>query len=216
MKKLTLITALLWCAFAAYAQIDAGLFRYPDVSQDQIVFTYANDLWVVPKQGGNAVKLSSPPGVESFPKFSPDGASIAFSANYDGNTDAYLIPVSGGVPLRLTYHGMTDRVVDWHPDGSKIVFASGRESEKERFNQLYTISSGVGTTEKLPFAYGEFASYSPDASQMAIVFRSEVFRTWKRYRGGDAADIYLYNLQDHSSQNISEKIGRASCREEMH
>src|SRR5690606_30823053 len=104
------------------------------------------------------------------------------------------------------YHGMTDRVVDWHPPGDKILFASGRESEKERFNQLYTISSTGGTIEKLPFAYGEFASYSPDASQMAIVFRSEVFRTWKRYRGGDAADIYLYNLQDHSSQNISEMI----------
>lgn len=206
MKKIVLTTALSWCINFAYPQIDAGLFRYPDVSQNQIVFTYANDLWLVPKEGGNAVKLSSPPGVESFPKFSPDGTSIAFSANYDGNTDVYLIPVNGGVPLRLTYHGMTDRVVEWHPDGSKILFASGRESEKERFNQLYTISSTGSTTEKLPFAYGEFASYSPDGDQMAIVFRSEVFRTWKRYRGGDAADIYLYNLQDHSSQNISEMI----------
>lgn len=206
MKLFNLTSALLWCAYAVYPQTDAGLFRYPDVSQNQIVFSYANDLWLVPKEGGNAVKLSSPPGVESFPKFSPDGATIAFSANYDGNTDAYLIPVNGGIPFRLTYHGMADRVVEWHPEGSKILFASGRESEKERFNQLYTISSTGGTIEKLPFAYGEFASYSPDGIQMAIVFRTEVFRTWKRYRGGDVADIYLYNLTDNSSENISSEI----------
>src|SRR4051794_31876495 len=97
----------------ATGQIDAGLFRYPDVSQSQIVFSYANDLWVIPKSGGTAVKLSSPPGVESFPKFSPDGKSIAFTGNYDGNEDVYVIPAAGGVPLRLTEHDYTDRVVDW-------------------------------------------------------------------------------------------------------
>lgn len=206
MKNILLTCLLFLCTFGLFAQIDAGLFRFPDVSQNQIVFTYANDLWIVPKEGGNAVKLSSPPGVESFPKFSPDGASIAFSGNYDGNTDVYLIPVNGGVPSRLTYHGMTDRVVDWTPDGKRILFASGRESEKERFNQLYTIATIGGATEKLPFAFAEFASYSPDGNQMALVFRSEVFRTWKRYRGGDVADIYVFNLQDNSSQNISSQI----------
>jgi tricorn protease len=101
---------------------------------------------------------------------------------------------------------MTDRVVDWQPDGKRILFASGRESEKERFNQLYTISAAGGAPEKLPLAYGEFASYSPDGKQAAVVFRSEIFRTWKRYRGGDVADIYLFNLQDNSSQNISSQI----------
>ncbi len=206
MKNILLSCTLILCSFGSIAQIDAGLFRFPDVSQNHIVFTYANDLWIVPKDGGNAVKLSSPPGVESFPKFSPDGMNIAFSGNYDGNTDVYLIPTSGGIPSRLTYHGMTDRVVDWTPDGKRILFASGRESEKERFNQLYTISTSGGVTEKLPFAYGEFASYSPDGKQVAMVFRSEVFRTWKRYRGGDVADIYVFNLQDNSSQNISSQI----------
>jgi tricorn protease len=84
------------------AQIDAGLFRYPDVSQNQIVFSYANDLWIIPKDGGTAIKLSSPPGVEIYPKFSPDGKSIAFTGNYDGNNDVYVISTTGGVPVRLT------------------------------------------------------------------------------------------------------------------
>src|SRR5205814_4275994 len=92
------------CTISAclFAQIDAGLFRYPDVSQTQVVFTYANDLWVMPKEGGTALKLSSPPGVEAYPKFSPDGKSIAFTGNYDGNKDVYVIPTTGGVPIRIT------------------------------------------------------------------------------------------------------------------
>ena len=206
MKKITVGFILMLFIGSLQAQIDAGLFRFPDVSQTQIVFSYANDLWIMPKEGGMAVKLSSPAGIESFPKFSPDGKSIAFSGNYDGNTDIYLIATTGGVPFRITHHGMPDRVVDWTPDGQKVLFASGRESEKERFNQLYTISIKGGPTEKLPLAFGEFASYSPDGKQLALVFRSEVFRTWKRYRGGDVADIYIFNLTDNSSQNISSQV----------
>src|SRR5579862_9902129 len=119
------------------AQIDAGLFRYPDVSKTQIVFSYANDLWLVSKEGGDAFKISSPPGVETFPKFSPDGTKLAFTGNYDGNRDVYTLHVTGGVPLRLTEHGYQDRVVDWTPDGKAILFASIRESGKARFNQFY-------------------------------------------------------------------------------
>src|SRR5687767_8518257 len=112
MKKiysLTLLFGLL--SHVVAAQIDAGLFRYPDVSQTHIVFTYANDLWVVPKAGGAAHRLSSPAGVEVYPKFSPDGKTIAFTGNYDGNYDIYTLATLGGVPARLTYHGGTDRVV---------------------------------------------------------------------------------------------------------
>src|SRR5882762_10242797 len=113
MRKI--IACLISCVFClpVFAQIDAGLFRYPDVSQSQIVFTYANDIWIMPKEGGTAIRLSSPAGVESFPKFSPDGISIAFTGNYDGNSDAYVIPAAGGVPIRLTEHGYPDRVIDW-------------------------------------------------------------------------------------------------------
>src|ERR1044072_9583875 len=160
MKKMTAIFICCTFCYNLFAQLDAGLFRFPDVSQTQIVFTYANDLWVIPKDGGQAIKLSSPAGVESYPKFSPDGKSIAFSGNYDGNNDAYVIPVNGVVPVRLTSHGYSDRVVDWTVDGKRVLFASGRESGKARFNQFYTVSSNGGFAEKLPLAYAEYGSYS--------------------------------------------------------
>ncbi len=188
-----------------FAQIDAGLFRYPDVSQTQIVFTYANDLWVMPKEGGTALKLSSPPGVETFPKFSPDGKNIAFTGNYDGNKDVYVIPATGGVPIRLTEHGYPDRVVDWTNDGKKVLFASIRESGKARFNQFYTVAPSGGPDEKLPLAYAEYGSYSPDGKQMAVTFRSQVGRNWKRYRGGWKADITIFNFETLASENISAK-----------
>ena len=205
MRKLSWILPAILFSIPGFGQIDAGLFRYPDVSQSQIVFTYANDLWIVPKEGGTALKLSSPPGVEIFPKFSPDGKTIAFTGNYDGNADVYTIPVSGGLPMRITYHGMGDRVVDWHPDGQRILFASPRESGTNRFNQLFLISRNGGFAEKLPLPYGEFASFASDPNQMALVFRSTASRTWKRYQGGLSGDIYLYNTQTSASENISSK-----------
>src|SRR5258708_10245034 len=100
MKTLLLYVISQLLLISLFAQTDAGLYRFPDVSKTQIVFTYANDLWVLPKGGGEAIKLSSPTGVESFPKFSPDGKSIAFTGNYDGNKDVYVISTSGGIPVR--------------------------------------------------------------------------------------------------------------------
>lgn len=185
------------------AQNNAGLFRFPDVSASEIVFSYANDLWVVAKNGGQAYKISSPPGQESFPRFSPDGKNVAFTANYDGNFDVYRTSIQGGLPVRLTYFGGTDRVVDWAPDGKNILFASGRESGKERFNQFYSINLNGGPATKLPLAYAEYGSYSPDGSQLAVVFRSQAFRNWKRYRGGTTADIYIFDFKTNTSKNIS-------------
>ena len=172
-KQAVCSISLIFIFLELNAQIDAGLFRYPDVSESQIVFSYANDLWLVPREGGEAIKISSPPGVESFPKFSPDGKSIAFTGNYDGNKDAYALSVTGGVPIRLTEHGYTDRVVDWTPDGKNILFASNRESGKARFNQFYTVPVSGGPASKLPLAYAEFGSYSPDGNQMALTFRTQ-------------------------------------------
>ncbi|MEO6000917.1 MAG: hypothetical protein ABIN89_28990, partial [Chitinophagaceae bacterium] len=193
------------------AQIDAGLYRYPDVSAAQIVFTYANDLWIMPKEGGTAIKLSSPAGVEIFPKFSPDGKTIAFTGNYDGNQDVYTIPGTGGIPERLTQHGAPDRVVDWTPDGKRILFASGRESGRERYNQFYTISQAGGQAEKLPLEYAEFGSYSPDGKELALTFISQVFRNWKRYRGGWNADIHIFNF----AKGTSEKITTTDASDEL-
>jgi tricorn protease len=185
------------------AQISAGLFRYPDVSQTHIVFTYANDLWVVPKQGGKAYKLSSPPGVETFPKFSPDGKTIAFSGNYDGNRDIFSIPTFGGSVTRLTYHGMSDRMIDWYPDGQALLFASGRDSEKERFNKFFKVPAVGGLPEKLPLAYAEYGTISPDGKKIALTFETQIGRTWKRYRGGNVAAIHIFDFTDLSSENIS-------------
>ena len=103
---------------------DARMLRFPDVSAEKIVFSYAGDLWIVPKEGGTARRLSSPKGNEMFPKFSPDGTRIAFSGNYDGNTDVYIVGAEGGSPQRLTHHPGSDLVVEWYPDGAHILYRS--------------------------------------------------------------------------------------------
>src|SRR5215207_11521807 len=105
----------------AFSQVDARLFRFPDVSATQIAFVYGGDIWIAPKTGGTANRVTSSTGEESFPRFSPDGKKLAFSATYDGNTDVYTMPVTGGVPVRLTWHAGADRVIDWHPDGKRIL-----------------------------------------------------------------------------------------------
>ena len=181
-------------AAPAAAQIDARMLRHPDVSATQIAFVYAGDIWVVPKTGGLAVRLSSPRGEEPFPRFSPDGTTLAYSANYDGNTDVYVVPAQGGDPSRLTCHPMADRVLDWHPDGTRVLFASSRESGRQRYNQFYLVAATGGLPEKLPVPYGEFATFSPDGKQFAYLPQSQAFRTWKRYRGGWAPDVWLFDL----------------------
>ena len=202
-KVIFTLVALVTASSFSRAQINAALLRFPDVSRTQIVFTYANDLWVVPKEGGKAQHLSSPPGVESFPKFSPDGKTIAYTADYDGNNSVYSIPTEGGIPTRLTWQGSGERVVDWYPDGNNLLFASGRQSGRERFDQFYKIGATGGVAEKLPLPYAEFGSLSPDATRIAFVFKSQVFRNWKRYRGGWNAQIHLFNLTNYSFENIS-------------
>ncbi len=196
---------VLWLlpAQALQAQVNARMLRQPDVSATQIAFVYAGDIWIVPKTGGTAQRLSSPRGEESFPRFSPDGSTIAFSANYDGNTDIYTVPAMGGEPARLTYHPMGERLVDWYPDGRGILFAASRESGRQRFSQLYRVPPEGGLPEKLPIPYGEFGAISPDGKTLAYMPKSRDFRTWKRYRGGWAPEIWLFDLADFSSRNIT-------------
>jgi tricorn protease len=187
----------------AAAQVDARLFRYPAVSADKIAFVYAGDIWLVPRTGGTAVRLSSPTGEESFPRFSPDGSRIAYTADYDGNADVYVIPTAGGTPTRLTFHPMPDRVIGWHPDGKRVLFASGRESGRQRYNQFYLVGLDGGLPEKLPVPYGEFGAYSPDASKFVYMPMSQDFRNWKRYRGGWAPDLWTFDLTTLASKNIT-------------
>ncbi len=179
------------------------IFRYPDVSQTQIVFSFADDLWLVPKTGGQANRLSSPEGPETYPRFSPDGQTVAFSGNYDGNTDIYTIPVSGGEPHRLTFHDMPERVVDWYPSGDSILFASSRYSGKQRYNQFFKVSSEGSLPIPLPLEQAEFGSFSPDGRKIAFTYKSRITRTWKRYRGGMAADIFIFDLDTYESININ-------------
>lgn len=208
MSKLTLNFTLSLFSFFAFqiilnGQISAKLIQTPDVSKDHICFTFGNDLWIVDKQGGDAKKLSSPVGRETNPKFSPDGQTVAFQANYDGNSDIYHISIKGGIPQRVTGHGMSENILDWSPDGNNIYYASSSESGKQRWQQFYKINKDGGLPEKLPIELGAFGSLSPDESKIAFTDKSRVFRTWKRYRGGTAPDIHIMDLNTMESQNIT-------------
>ena len=194
MKKTLIIIIICAMAMQVKAQINARMFRESDVSETMITFVYAGDIWTVSKLGGQATKLSSPTGNEKFPKFSPDGSQIAFTANYDGNWDVYVIPTTGGLPKRLTSHGGYDEVVDWHPDGSKILFTSSRASGRQRFSQFFEISSEGGQPQKLDIPDGSVGSYASDGTKLALNLKSRINRTWKRYKGGWEPDIWTYDL----------------------
>ena len=197
---------ILFVAAATAAAPHAGMLRYPDVSETHIVFRYANDIWTVPKGGGVAAPLANPVGNESLPRFSPDGETIAFMANYDGNYDIYTIPTEGGTPFRVTYHPNGERPVDWTPDGEIIFWAFGRGDHAQTV-QLYTVPPEGGLPEKLPVPYGWNASISDDGKWLAYNPFASDYSTWKRYRGGRAADIWLFNLRDHSSKKITDWEG---------
>jgi tricorn protease len=197
--------AVLVLAFAApaWAQIDARLMRQPAVSQTQIAFVYAGDIWLVPRAGGVAQRLSTPRGEEQLPRFSPDGTRIGYSANYDGNTDIYVVPAAGGTPVRVTHHPAADRMLGWYPDGTAILFATSMTAGKDRFNQLYRVAPAGGLPEKLPVPYGEFGSISPDGRTLAYMPATRDYRTWKRYRGGWAPEIWLFDLEKRTARNLT-------------
>ncbi len=200
----TLLSGLCLSAISQLgAGIDARMLRYPDVSAQQISFVYAGDIWVVSKRGGTAHRLSSPLGEEGFPRFSPDGSRLAFNASYDGNTDVYVVPAAGGDVSRVTHHPGRDRLIDWTPDGAELLFSSLRSSGIKRVNQLYRVSAQGGLPFRLPMAYGEFGSFSPDGSRIAFTTKRRGFRNWKRYRGGMAPDIWLFDLESLEARNIT-------------
>jgi tricorn protease len=204
MKKICAIAAMILSLIVfLQAQVNARMMQNPDVSKTHIVFSYGGDLWIVPKEGGTALKLSSPEGQELFAKFSPDGSEIAFNGIYGGNFDVYVMPSLGGIPKRVTHHGMTDRLIDWYPDGKNLLFVSSMNSGKQRFNQFYKVGQTGGLPEKLPVPYGEMASLSPDGKKIAYTPISQAFRTWKRYRGGWHANIWIFDVEKKTAENIS-------------
>ena len=174
----------------------------PSLSKTHIAFAYAGDLWVVGREGGPASRLTAGMGTESDPLFSPDGNTIAFTGEYDGNVDVYSVSAGGGVPKRLTYHPGADRATAWTPDGKHVMFASQRDSYSARFARMYTISiDGVFPTE-IPLPMGYVGSYSPDATKLAYEPIPRAFNAWKRYRGGMASQIWIANLPDSRVEKL--------------
>jgi tricorn protease len=205
-------TLLVFLVLLAVASIDAGLgsansnkpllMRNPTLSRTHIVFAYAGDLWIVPRDGGEASRLTTGIGVETTPHFSPDGRTVAFTGEYDGNVDVYTVPASGGVPRRLTYFPGTDALAGWTPDGKHLLFVSQRNSYSGRFARLFTIAvDGVFPTE-VPLPMGYEGAYSPDATRLAYVPIPRAFNAWKRYRGGMAAPLWIANLSDSSIEKV--------------
>lgn len=188
----------------------AGMMRFPDVSDENIVFVYANDLWIVDRDGGTAMPLASPAGAERFPRFSPDGKSIAFTGNYEGGSDVYVIPTSGGVAERWTYHPATEIVCDWTPDGKSVLYSSNGMAGLGRQPQLFTISKDKPLPKKLPVPYGTNGTISENGKWLAYTPHSRDNRTWKRYRGGMASDVWLYQLKTDESKKITEFEGTDS------
>ena len=202
-------------AFSTFAQQEARLLRFPTIHGDQLVFSYAGDLYAVSAQGGVARKLTNDAdGYEMFAKFSPDGKQIAFTAQYDGNTEVYLMPAAGGEPVRLTYTAtlsrddISDRMgpnniaLTWK-DNEHIVFRSRMTSFNDFKGKLYLTSVKGGLPEELPLPTGGFCSFSPDQSKLAYnrVFRE--FRTWKYYEGGMADDVWIYDFKSKTVENIT-------------
>ena len=184
----------------------ASMLKHPDVSRTHIVFSYANDLWIVPRTGGVALPLADPPGVENWPHFSPDGKTIAFVGNYDGGTDIYTIPTAGGQAQRLTHHPAGEHLTDWTMD-DRLVFSAHGLAGLGRQEQLFTISTDGGLPEQLPVPYGANGTISPDGTWLAYSPYQRDSRTWKRYRGGMATDIWLFNLEDHSARRVTDWEG---------
>jgi tricorn protease len=208
-QLLSVLLPLLACFSTINAQ-GTRLLRHPTVSRDLIAFEYAGDLWVVPRSGGQARRLTATPGLELDPYFSPDGSQIAFSGTVAGNTDVYVIPAKGGDPKRLTYHPSADRVKGWTPDGQRVVFGSVRISAPQQaYFRLWTIGLDGGLPEQLPMPRAFSASFSPDGKRIAHEEFSTAFipdwfeaSQWRHYRGGRTHPIRVMNLADYAVEKL--------------
>ena len=183
-----------------------GYYRFPTLSDDSIVFAAEGDLWEVPATGGRATRITTHEGNEAFPKFSPDGRWLAFSTEYQGNEAVYVMPAQGGEPRRLTWYPGRDEVMAWRPDSSAIVFRSERETVHWE-DHLYEVPVGGGPIKRVEVGMGSLASFSKDGKLIAFNRWSTEFRTWKRYRGGTAPDIWVGNLLDGTFKKITDWEG---------
>ena len=219
-RSLLLAALLLLCAAApAAAQGRRGddlarLLRFPDIHGGQIAFVYAGDIWTVPAAGGTARRLTSHAGLELFPKFSPDGRWIAFSGQYNGTRQVFVIPAEGGEPRQLTFYnevaalppraGYDNRVLGWTPDGRHVVFRANRVPQSDRLGRPYLVPAEGGTEQPLAIPESGGLSYSADGTRVAFTPISNEFRGWKRYRGGQSPDVWIYDLKANSAEQITD------------
>jgi tricorn protease len=191
------------------------MMTQPAISAKYIAFIYAEDLWIANIDGSQPRRLTIDEGIESNPFFSPDGKLIAFSAQYDGNTDVYVIPVEGGVPSRLSWHPSADMVRGFTPDGKSILFLSQRSSFTNRFAQLFTVGTTGGFPEKLKIPNAFTACYSPDGKAIAYTPLSPAHQQWKNYRGGRISTIWICSLTDYSVVKIPQSEGGCNDSDPM-
>lgn len=196
---------------------DARMMRYPNINGNQIVFVYAGDIWTVDANGGDARQLTSHKGLELFPKISPDGKWIAFSAEYSGSRQVYIMPAMGGTPQQHTYYndagelpprgGFDYVILGWTPDSKKVFFRANRTPYGDRMGKYFTVSIEGGLEEELPIPHGGFADLSPDGKKVVFTYIDREFRTWKRYKGGRASNLWIYDLEKNTSEEITDFKG---------
>ncbi|HEX2270457.1 MAG TPA: S41 family peptidase [Pyrinomonadaceae bacterium] len=216
-----LLTLALVAATTAYSQ--TKLLRFPDIRGDRVVFTYGGDLWTAPSAGGMATRLTSHPGVELFGKFSPDGKWIAFTGQYDGDEQVYVVPTTGGEPRQLTFYpargplpprwGWENQVYGWSKDGKQIYFRSSRDSWSVGIARLYSVSIDGGAAEPLPMPTAGSGDYSPSGNEMVYSPQSRDFRSEKRYGGGQANQLYIFDLKSRNAKKITD--GPRATRDPM-
>ncbi len=208
---LSLAAALGLAAGAASAQ--TRLLRYPDIHGDKVVFTYAGDLWTAPSSGGTATRLTAHPGLELFARFSPDGKSIAFTGQYDGDEQVYVIPAAGGVPQQLTWYpargplnprwGYDNQVYGWTAEGKSVFFRSLRDGWDLTDSRIYTVPVDGGLGEPMAMPVSGAADLSPDGKKVVYTPFARDFRTWKRYQGGWAQDLWIFDPATREAKNIT-------------
>ncbi len=201
---------------ASPALAQTKLLRFPAVHGDRVAFTYAGDLWTAPVTGGSATRLTSHPGQELFARFSPDGKWIAFTGQYDGDEQVYVVPTTGGIPKQLTYYpargpltprwGYDQQVYGWTQDGKSIFFRSMRDSWTLGQTRLYTVPMVGGPAEPLPMPESGAGDYSPDGTKMVYSPLFRDFRPEKRYGGGQANDLFIFDLKSNDATRIIDHV----------
>jgi tricorn protease len=204
-----LAVALPCAALAEPDRTDTRMLSMPAVGPKNVAFVYAEDLWIADLDGKNPRRLTTDLGLESHPVFSPDGSTVAFSAQYEGNTDVYSISTEGGTPKRLTYHPGTDTVRGFTPTG-EVLFSSARHVYSSRHQQLFAVPLTGGMPTQLPIPWGFEASYSPDGQYIAYTPVRDATPQWKHYRGGTHSRIWVYRVKDHEVTEISQPKGRCN------